>query len=86
MKIAGSQLNPILATSFRHIFMPQHKNKLELNAEIIAQTKDEDVWNFHLSVQEGLVCLKVLLNSSLNLQNTRTSRLSNHIPHMSFSI
>ena len=66
--------------------MPQHKNKLELNAEIIAQTKDKDVWNFHLFVQEGLVCLKVLLNSSLNLQNTRTSRLSNHIPYMSFSI
>ena len=66
--------------------MPQHKSKLELNAEIIAQTKDKDVWNFHLFVQEGLVCLKVLLNSSLNLQNTRTSRLSNHIPHMSFSI
>ena len=34
--------------------MPQHKNKLELNAEIIAQTKDKDVWNFHLFVQEGL--------------------------------
>ena len=66
--------------------MPQHKSKLELNAEIIAQTKDKDVWNFHLFVQEGLVCLKVLLNSSLNLQNTWTLRLSNHIPHMSFSI
>ena len=29
----------------------QHKNKLELNAEIIARTKDiQDVWNFHLFV------------------------------------
>ena len=65
----------------------QPKNKLKVNAEIIAQTKDiQDVWNFHLFVQEGLVWLKVLLNSSLNLQNTRTLRLSNHIPHMSFSI
>ena len=27
----------------------QHKDKLELNAEIVAQTKDiQDVWNFHL--------------------------------------
>ena len=27
----------------------QHKNKLELNAEIIARTKDiQDVWNFYL--------------------------------------
>ena len=27
----------------------QHKNKLKLNAEIIARTQDiQDVWNFHL--------------------------------------
>ena len=39
----------------------QHKNKLELNAEIIARTKGiQDKWNFHLFVQEGLLWLKVL--------------------------
>ena len=40
----------------------QHKTRLELNAEIIARTKDiQDVWNFHLLIQEGLLWLKVII-------------------------
>ena len=46
----------------------QHKNKLELNAEIIARTKGiQDEWNFHLFIQEGLLWLKVLLKIAISI-------------------
>ena len=62
------------------LWSTQHKNKLELNAEIIARTKDiQNEWNFHLFIQEGLLWLEVFLNNNINLQNTRTLRSSNHI-------
>ena len=46
----------------------QQKNKLELNAEIIARTKDiQDVWNFHL-FRKSFMAKSTFLHSNINLQ------------------
>ena len=64
----------------------QHKDKLELHADIIARTKDiQDVWNFHL-LREVFKAKSTFLHSNVNLQNARNLNFSNHIPEMNFSI
>ena len=62
----------------------QHKNKLELNTEIITPTQDiQDVWNFRL-FRMVFYDWNSFLNSNINLQNTGNLSLSNHIPKISF--
>ena len=66
----------------------QRKNKLELNEEIIARTKDidQDVWNFFICSGRSFMAKTTFLQGNINLQNTPNLSLSNHIPEMSYSI
>ena len=59
----------------------QHKNKLKLNVEIIAQTKDILIFS-----GKSFMAKSTFFHSNINLQNTWNLSLSNHIPEMSFSI
>ena len=64
----------------------QRKNKLELNAEIIARIKDiQDISNFH-SFRKVFYAKSTFLHSNINLQNTQDISLSNHILKMRFPI